>query len=298
MKTLPILMIAGALAAASCDKKPAQTPDNEEPAAEKSASQPSPAAPVSKPDPAQTDQTNPPGGFRTPAQIALRELPFEPCRQTHRAQGSDQLIRTFEYTYEDGKLLKKLDLTADGVVRAAWSYDYDEQGQRLRMMRDDAPEGREMVQPDLIVTYAWKDGAIVNSAWAFAKEPDKVYRNRFKYAEGGQLVEIASDGFPADPPRDDHEARTWTLRYDDKGYLMRRDRAPDADGIPSRQTAFGYRHGRMISQVHTADIEGATATQFDASYEYDEDGKLIRQVLEWGYENYGTEVITYDYDCD
>jgi hypothetical protein len=249
------------------------------------------------PDPIPTtDDSNEPGGFRSPTEIALREMPFEPCRQIHKTKDG-QLIRTFEYNYEDGKLLSKLDLTADDSVRAAWSYDYNDEGQRIRAMRDDQPEGREMVEPDLIITYEWNDGKLTNSAWAFAKEPDKTWRNTFSYDDEGRLKAVESDGFPADPPRDDNEPRVWTHHYDEKGYLMRRVRKSRDNKAPSRHNDFTYKNSKLAQQVHKADIQGEQMTQFDAQYEYEGD-QLARQTLEWGHENFGTEKITYEYECE
>lgn len=254
------------------------------------------AAPELEP-PSSTDDSNEPGGFRTPAEIALRELPFEPCRQVHKTSGDGQLIRTFEHVYEDGKLMSKLNLTADDTVRAAWTYEYDEEGQRIRAMRDDTPEGREMIEPDLIISYEWKDGKLTNSAWAFAKEPDKTWRNTFKYNDDGRLVRMTSDGFPADPPRDDNNPRVWTHEYDEKGYLMRRTRRPKDGESPTRYTEFSYADGKLAQQTHRAALQGEWKMQYDANFSYDDDN-LAAQTLEWGHADFGTEAVTYEYECE
>ncbi|MGM0558213.1 MAG: hypothetical protein ACQEVA_17645 [Myxococcota bacterium] len=302
MKRACLILLALLVCAPACKKKDADADSkNETEKTEKAdekelADEAEKAEANDKPDPIPaTDDSNDPGGFRSPTEIALREMPFEPCRQIHKTEDGE-LIRTFEYNYEDGKLLSKLDLTADDTVRAAWSYDYDEDGQRIRAMRDDQPEGREMAEPDLIISYKWKDGKLTNSAWAFAEEPDETWRNTFSYDDEGRLEKVESDGFPADPPRDDNEPRVWTHHYDEKGYLMRRVRKPTDSEAPSRKTDFTYKNSKLAQQVHRADIQGEEMMQFDAQYEYDGD-QLAQQTLEWGHENFGTEMITYEYEC-
>ncbi len=244
-----------------------------------------------------TDETNEEGGFRSATEIALRELPFEPCRQVHKTADTGQLIRTFEHVYEDGKLMSKLNLTADGSVRAAWSYEYDAKGRRIRAMRDDQPEGREMAEPDLIITYRWKDGKLTNSAWGFAKQPEKTWRNTFEYNDDGQLVRMVSDGFPTDPPRDDENPRVWTHEYDEKGYLMRRVRRPKDGEAPTRYTEFSYKDGKLARQTHRAALQNEWKMQYDSSFAYD-GAKLAEQTLEWGHANFGTEAVTYEYECE
>jgi YD repeat-containing protein len=312
MKRAILLLFAVTLLIPACKKKAPETsgedeskPETSEKAAEDDEAEASgdeaekASTPKKAPEPeavGSTDDTNEDGGFRSPTEIALRELPFEPCRQVHKTEDG-QLIRTFEHVYEDGKLMAKRNLTADDTVRAAWSYEYDDNGQRIRAMRDDVPEGRDMKEPDLIISYEWKDGKLVGSAWAFAKEPEKTWRNSFEYDGDGKLVKVVSDGFPTDPPRDDNEPRVWSFEYDDKGYLMRRTRRPQDGDAPSRYTDFSYKNSKLARQTHRADIQGEWQMQFDSKFGYDGD-QLAKQALEWGHANFGTEMITYEYECE